>query len=126
MDEVYFIENEIKKGKAVMNISQLAFHISNLAGLLRIHLLQEDKFLYPTLMNCSDLEIQQMADEYAGEMGNISALYIEFKNNYNVSSKILTKMDSFIEEAHAMIKALKTRMVKEEQGLYHLVKSKNL
>jgi hemerythrin-like domain-containing protein len=126
MDEVYFIESEIKKGKMVMNISQLAFHISNLAGLLRIHLLQEDKFLYPTLMNCSDLEIQQMADEYAREMGDISAKYIEFKNSYNVSSKINAKMDLFIEEAQAMIKALKTRMQKEEQGLYHLVKIKNL
>jgi hypothetical protein len=77
-------------------------------------------------MKCSDLDIQQMADEYAREMGDISAKYIEFKNSYNVSSKINAKMDLFIEEAQTMIKALKTRMQKEEQGLYHLVKIKNL
>jgi hypothetical protein len=126
MQEINTIEHELKKGVTSMNVMETALHISKLAGHLRIHLLEEDKFLYPNLINCNDQEIRQLANEYSQEMGDLSSKYIEFKNNYNVGTKISKRQNDFIQEAKVMIEALKKRMNKEDKELYYIIHEKKI
>ncbi len=124
--EISLIEAELKKGKEALNASQTALHISRLAGQLKIHLLEEDKFLYPSLLNSSDADIKNTASQYIQEMGHLAEEYADFKNNFNVGSKIGGNIDAFMTEADHIMTALEKRMIKEDTELYHLIKVKNL
>lgn len=124
--EVNFIEAEAKKGSSSINVAETSLHISRLAGLLKMHLMEEDKFLYPDLFKCADKEIQTMANLYSNEMGDLTNKYTEYKNNYNVGSKITAKMDTFAIDTKITMEALKRRMEKEDNELYHLIKERKL
>ena len=124
--EISFIEDELQKGGTAINLSEIALHISKLAGQLRIHLLEEDQFLYPNLLHSPEEEIKSMANQYIQEMGHLAQEYTSFKNKYNVGSKIRGQEEAFIREAHLVIKALKERMEREDKGLYQIIKEKNL
>lgn len=126
MDEISFIEGEISKGPAGINVSETALHISKLAGLLKMHLLEEDKFLYPNLLNSSDAELQALTKEYIREIGNIADQYTSFKNNYNVASKINKDVNKFLEDTKVMMKEIKNRISKEDRELYFLAKQKGI
>lgn len=124
--EVTFIEEEIKKDKLLINPAEAALHISRLAGLLKIHLMEEDKFLYPNLLKSDDREVQKMAKQYIDEMGNLTNIYTEYKNKYNVRNKISNNMDLFIQDTLEIMEALKKRMTKENNELYHLIVERKL
>lgn len=124
--EIDFIEAEIKKETSSINSAAAALHISKLAGQLRVHLMEEDKFLYPNLLKNPDAQIRNLTEKYIKEMGDLADKYTEFKNSYNMGSKINDKITVFAEDAKEMIALLKERMLKEDQELYRLVKEKNL
>ncbi|NLP33879.1 MAG: hemerythrin domain-containing protein [Clostridiales bacterium] len=124
--EIKYIVNEIKKGRADIDTAEAALHISRLAGLLRIHLLEEDKFLYPDLLKCSDEAIRDLTKQYIAEMGNLATEYTEFKNSYNTSFKIKNDIDNFLIEADQILKALSNRLSKEDRELYHLIAERKL
>lgn len=124
MDEVNLIEDEIRK--PLINTDETALHINLLAGHLKMHLMSEDKYLYPDLLVCSDKEIQTMAKQYMDEMGNLSETYKEYKNNYNVGSKIIENQNKFKNDTIKIVNELKKRIDKEEKGLYTLIKDRKL
>ncbi|QHQ63095.1 hemerythrin domain-containing protein [Anaerocolumna sedimenticola] len=125
--EIGFIESAIKKGSSTsINTAEAALHISKLAGLLKIHLIEEDKFLYPDLLDSKDEEIQLIASQYIREMGDLANTYSEYKSSYNVGSKITAKLDIFVQDTKNMMEALKKRIKKEDDELYHLIKIKNM
>ncbi|MDF2538684.1 MAG: hypothetical protein K0S76_1705 [Herbinix sp.] len=125
-DELSFLEAEIKKGYPNMNIAETAVHISKLAGQLRIHLLEEDRFLYPNLIDGSDKDIQVLANQYQKEMGDLAQRYIVFKNQYNLVSKINDRKESFLSDAKIILEVLKNRIMKEDNELYALIKTRGL
>jgi hypothetical protein len=126
MEEINLIEKEIIKDIMDINPSEAALHISRLAGQLKIHLREEDDFLYPQLMNSTDSGIKKLANQYISEMGDLAAEYITFKNKYNIASKIRENRERFLTEGKIIITALRNRIEKENCGLYHLIKERNL
>lgn len=124
--EIEFLEQEISKQSSEINVQETAMHISKLAGLLKIHLMEEDKFLYPRLLSSEDNEIQAMTKLYIDEMGDLANHYFQFKNAYNVASKINADMDNFIRSAKITIELLKTRILKEDKELYQIIKERAL
>jgi hemerythrin-like domain-containing protein len=126
MEEINLIENEIKKGSQDINPSVAALHISRLAGQLKIHLMEEDEYLYPKLMNCTDDSIKSLADQYNNEMGNLAAEYTSFKSKFNMANKIKENMNEFLIEGKRVIGALKNRIEKENSGLYRQIKERNI
>jgi hemerythrin-like domain-containing protein len=126
MAEIILLEEEIKKGSSDMDTSKASLHISKLAGLLKIHLLEEDKFLYPGLFNSSNSEVKNLAQSYNKEMGSLSQEYTDFKTKYNVGIKIKGKEEVFLADARKMIEILKKRISKENTELYRIIKEKNL
>ena len=126
MNEVTLIESEIRKGQGQINVAEAALHISKLAGLLKIHLLEEDKFLYPNLLNSADAELQRLTKDYILEMGHIAEEYTKFKTNYNVASKINKDKEGFLIAGNNMMREIKERMSKEDTELYSIARQKNL
>lgn len=122
------IKNEIiqlkelrKKNQIVEDATELAYHISALAGKIKIHLLSEDKYLYPNLQRNSDERIRKMAQNYQDEMGPLANHYIEFKEMYNTPNKIQTNQDSFKKDLDQTLSQIEKRMDKEEKELYQML-----
>lgn len=126
MEEINLIEKEIMKDTMDINPSEAALHISRLAGQLKIHLREEDDFLYPQLLDSTDSGIKKLANQYISEMGDLAAEYITFKNKYNIASKIRENRENFLTEGKIIITALKKRIEKENCGLYHLIRERKL
>lgn len=124
--EISYIENAITAVRTTVSTSELALHISRLAGQLKIHLMEEDKFLYPELLRSEDPKIRSMTEEYISQMGNLAAEYTDFKNKYNIANKINANIDNFYVDAKHIITALKERILREDRELYFLVKAKKL
>lgn len=124
--EVELILTEAKKDIEAINTRETSLHISKLAGHLKMHLMEEDKYLYPDLLKCADKEMQLMANQYINEMGDLANKFTEYKNNYNIGSKIAAKLDSFTSDTKIIMEALQKRMAKENKELYILIKERNL
>lgn len=120
-EELDFIEININKNNYEENLSEIALHINKLSGKLIIHLGSEDKFLYPDLLKTENLELRNMAKEYMDEMGNISEKFKVYKDKNNTKTKIFNNNDKFIIETKEIISQIRTRMRKEEEGLYTLI-----
>lgn len=123
--EINFIMGELEKGTTI-NVAEIVLHINKIAGHLNIHLVNEDKFLYPKLLNSTDLDVKKLALQYNNEMGDLVDIYTKYKNDYNTSIKINERFDSFISDTKSVMKALIKRIDKEDNGLYKLIKDKRL
>lgn len=55
------------------NAKEIRRAVSELMGILRIHLSVEDKALYPRLMESSDPKTRRTAEQFAAEMGDLMA-----------------------------------------------------
>ena len=93
------IGSEIEKIKEIIKINdfeehadEIAHHINTLAGKLKIHLLNEDRYLYPN-----------------------------FKDKYNTKSKLLINKLDFRSEIDFIIRKIENRIKKEENGIYKLI-----
>lgn len=121
-EELEILKTLCKNRNLEQTASEIALHISSLAGKLKIHLSSEDQYLYPAFLRSADSKLVNQAEEYQREMGNLLALFTEFKDKYNTKIKILSERDSFFGEVEKIIRSIEMRMEKEESGLYRLVK----
>jgi len=98
----------------------IAKNISQLAGILKIHLGNEDRFLYPEFMKSSDIKLRTKADNYITEMGDLNTVFTEFKNQYNTSSKIKKNQKVAKKDIETVFSAVEKRIHKEDHDLYIL------
>lgn len=123
-DEIKYINEVVDKSSIELNTMDIASRINKLAGKLQVHLMSEDKFLYPSLINGKDLELRDMATLYMDEMGEISEVFKEYKNKFNTKNKIEANKEGFFQETKIILKEIEERIDKEENGLYKLIISK--
>lgn len=121
------INNMLSETRALVNTKdfetnsrEIAKNISQLAGVLKVHLGAEDRSLYPTLNTSTDLKVKKMAASYISEMGNLSEVYVDFKMKYNTAGKILSDIPDFLKEFDKVFLSLERRMNKEDTELYPL------
>ncbi|GKT27199.1 hypothetical protein ADUPG1_004741, partial [Aduncisulcus paluster] len=95
----------IASGKFDEKGSDIARNISVLAGKLKIHLSNEDKYLYPSLVDKGDSRLKSKAESYMSEMGGLSKTYMVFKDKYNTRSKIMSDSATFISESTVVFEA---------------------
>ena len=109
------IKNKENENNLEKNIARL---LNELAGKLKFHLSNEDKFLYPKLKNSEVKSLSQKAISYEKEMGGLVNEFSNFHKKYNTPSKLKEKINEF-EKSFLTIKALvKARIDKEEKDLY--------
>jgi len=123
-EDLSYLITQTEKGEKELDAAETALRISRLAGKLKIHMLEEDKFLYPELLNHPDYEVKMMANQYISEMGSLAEEYARFKTKYNTPGKILADPDTFISEAKTILRALKNRISKEDNELYAFIEKK--
>lgn len=103
------------------NLDIIVKNINLLAGKIKMHLISEDKFLYPKMLNSNNEKIRITADKYINEMGALMDIFNDYKNKFNTKNKILENLDSFPKATKNILSAIELRMVKEENGLYNLI-----
>lgn len=108
----------VNEKKLDANASEIAKNISILAGKLQIHLSHEDQHLYPSLLKSDSADVKHKATMYVHEMGDLKAVFTEFKNQFNTKSKILTEPNKFETEFSKVFGAIEKRMKKEDTDLY--------
>ncbi|TCT12120.1 hemerythrin HHE cation binding domain-containing protein [Natranaerovirga pectinivora] len=111
----------LKNDSIKENATQIAMKINQLAGILKIHLNSEDKYMYPNLIENTNHKISQTASLFVEEMGNLNSIFEDYKVKYNTMSKIISDMESFKENTKNVMAALLGRLKKEEKELYILL-----
>ncbi len=95
--------------------------VSELAGLLNVHLAMEDDSLYPSLRAHQDEVIRELAARYAEEMGGFSESFGEYVKKWTYSHLIQQDPQTFITETNEIMRALADRIAREDRELYPLV-----
>ena len=103
------------------NASTISNLLSQLAGKLKMHLMVEDKFVYPKLIIHSDVQIQKTSQDFANEMGYLCKAFGDYKTKYLGATKIADNADLFIADTKNIFAALTKRMDKETHSLYPLL-----
>lgn len=91
--------------------------LSQLWGKLTIHLAMEDDVLYPRLLSCGDALAEAKALSFSDEMGPLRSRFEEFLARWTEVS-IARDASGFSAETHALIRALTTRIDRENNELY--------
>ncbi len=95
--------------------------ISDLLSYLYIHLLVEDKALYPRLIQYPNKQIQESVKKSIEESSHIKDVVDEYKQKWISSIEIQNDPDNFIKETNKLLDALLKRIEKENNHLYDLV-----
>ena len=115
------IENLIMDGDLDANAKEISSNMNMMAGKLKMHLMSEDKFLYPNLMKSNRVEVRNIAQTFNNEMGNVSDMFTDFVQKHNTATKILQNKESFLMESKKIFKIIKDRISKEDCELYPLL-----
>ncbi|SHI76192.1 hemerythrin domain-containing protein [Lutispora thermophila] len=115
------IKNLMDNGNLDKNVNNISFNINILAGKLKMHLISEDKFLYPQLMNNDKEDIRDTAYNFYNEMGSVADILTSFVKKYNVPGKILQSKEDFITESRKVLNLIQNRINKEDKKLYPLL-----
>lgn len=116
-----YLKSNLEEGKVQQESRKLAQSICTLAGKLKIHLISEDDCLYPRLLGGTDIKAKETAERFSKEMGNLSQVFLEYKSKYNISSRILGGIQSYINDTRVVTDAMEKRMKREDKELYTLL-----
>ncbi len=119
--EITTIKSLINTNDVQQNAGDIALHISTLAGKIRIHLLMEDKYLYPNLQKSDDERVKRLAKDYQKEMGNLSEKFIAYKDKYNTKQKIAQNLSTIEQETTDIFLVIEKRIQREEKELYKFI-----
>jgi len=115
------IEKLIANNSLDTDAKDISYNLNILSGKLKIHLISEDKFLYPQLMNSNNENIWNTAHAFNYEMGSVAESFASFVQRYNVPGKILNNKEGFIAESKIIFDMIKNRINKEDNKLYPLI-----
>lgn len=115
------IDTLIKKDNLDTSAKDIAYNINALAGKLKMHLMSEDKFLYPNLVSSNSEDIKHTAQTFHNEMGDVAEIFTSFVQKYNVPSKILQNRETFHMESKEVFSLVTARINKEDIKLYPLL-----
>lgn len=125
-EEILSINSLTEKSDYENYLMEITLHINKLAGLLKIHLLSEDDFMYPALKTSTDSQIRDLAVSYSEEMGDLVTEFTTYKNRFNTKNKVLTDVKEFLPVTKLIISKIKTRVEKEDNNLYQLIAERNI
>ena len=117
------IETLIMNDNLAVYAKDISYNLNILAGKLKMHLISEDKFLYPQLMNSNKEDVWNIAHAFNYEMGSVSESFASFVQRYNVPDKILNNKEGFIAESKIIFDIIKNRIDKEDHKLYPLIEN---
>jgi hemerythrin-like domain-containing protein len=109
-------------------VQEKAFDISlilgKMAGKIKLHLLADDRYVYPSLATHQSTETRAISQKFADEMGNLASAFGQFQENYAGASKIRALAKDFVSDSKIIIKAIMERIEREDKSLYPLLHHK--
>lgn len=121
MELANYILDNINHNTVSQNLNDIAKSLNIITGKLKIHLLNEDKYLYPELMNSTDQSLNSFGKKYSEEMVRVAKAYEDYKSKYNTAIKIQQDTEKFSEDTKHIFEALLGRIEREESELYPLL-----
>ncbi len=100
--------------------SELSSKVDTLAGRIKIHLVAEERFVYPRLAESDQEDIRGMASSFQAEMGVLGGEIAAYREQYDTAGKILEDPQRFARETLRMIGVLSHRLDQEDDLLYPL------
>ena len=94
--------------------------LGQLAGILRIHLAQEDNYLYPSIIASDNRKAASIARSFVHEMGQIGPIFFAFIEKWRSPRDIARDWTRFRAEADSILAALGDRIRRENDELYPL------
>lgn len=120
-----YILNKIKEPNLEENSRDIAKNINVIAGKMKIHSINEDKYLYPEMLNSSNIELKKLAEKYYESMIKITDEFVAYKTKYNTFIKINANTSEFKKDTKKIFDILKDRINKENTELYPLMDKVN-
>ena len=99
---------------------KLTMLLAKLAGTLRIHLAQEDRHLYPSLMASGQGGVAATAREFFEEMGQLAPALDTFVQKWRNPEAMAEQWPAYRVEQDAVFGALLDRIRRENEILYPL------
>lgn len=121
MNLANYILNSITDSTIEQDLDQIVKNINTITGKLKIHLLNEDKYLYPYLLNSSEAKLNTFGNKYNEEMKEVSKAYEDYKEKYNTVNKVKQNITGFKEDTRKVFEVLSNRIDREEKELYPLL-----
>ncbi|KOA19304.1 hypothetical protein CLHOM_24100 [Clostridium homopropionicum DSM 5847] len=121
MNLANYILNNITSSTVEQNLDQIVKNINTITGKLKIHLLNEDKYLYPFLSSSPDTTLNAFGVKYSEEMKEVSKAYEDYKSKYNTVNKVKQNIVEFNKDTEKIFEALSSRIDREEKELYPLL-----
>lgn len=115
------IENAMSNGISDNSAKEIALAINTMAGKLKMHLMSEDQYLYPQLMNSDKQNLRSTAQNFYSEMGQLSLVFAKYVQDYNVPAKIMKDVVIFKADSKRIFDAIRKRITKEGSKLYPLI-----
>ncbi|MBH9553190.1 hemerythrin domain-containing protein [Inhella gelatinilytica] len=98
--------------------SQVRECLSRLLGRLETHLIAEDCFMYPALLNHMHEDLANLAKDFAGEMGGMAGVFVQLGQRWASASSIEAHPEAFESEVTGFLTALRDRIEREDRELY--------
>ncbi len=96
----------------------IATELARLLGVLRVHLAEEDEFLYPALIATNDGIAAELAERYRVEMGSLAWDVEDFMRHWSSSAVIAQSFEAFQSDLDRILGALAARIKRENVSLY--------
>lgn len=117
-EDIYDLES-IAKSSSLW----IALKIGTLNGIMQMHLKYEDDYLYPLfLKNRQNQKLQEIAEQFVRDMGNLAQQFKEYQEKYLRNPEIIKKDTKlFIDETERILEAISRRIDREENELFKAV-----
>lgn len=102
------------------NARQITTRLARLTGVLQMHLVAEDKVLYPAMIASEDERTAGTARNFSIQMGDLGTAYAEFVECWSSLEKVQREAEAFRKHSAKVFAALGTRIRRENEELYPL------
>ncbi len=104
-----------------INVNIVRLLLSKLLGKLAIHLVMEDKSLYPEMLASNDERVKKSAKKFMKEMGGLAEAVTAYKKKWPSDLPIKEEPAEFIAETKVLFVALTNRIERENNELYKML-----
>lgn len=95
--------------------------VSELAGILSVHLTMEDDWLYPALADHERPDVVELAHKYVDEMGGLRDEFTAYAKEWTRPGAIQNDPHAFARATNIAVNKLTNRIYREDNELYSLV-----
>lgn len=99
----------------------ISLMLGQLAGKIKIHMMTEDKFVYPSLLSHTSPKVQSVSRQFSDEMGDLAKTFEAYKTKFMNSREISASPAEFMQQTKVIAAALIKRIEKENKELYPLL-----